>query len=159
MIEKQGTCSSCGYEKSQCHCGRKRNSSGEYTAYNNYTDYRNTSDYSMTARINRTQSSDRKIMEELLPINGEPILTYLARTDIAETKLTEYSIQHHLYGTKRVWSCHTSSRYCFICTLAQYVNTNRTLFKSLKDIIDLTNIIIIVDDSTDIPTISLQQTD
>jgi hypothetical protein len=136
-------------------CGRRKNTSGDYTAYNNYTDYRNTNDYAMTARISRTSSEDRKIMEELLPIDGEPILNFIQRTDIAESKLTQYSVQHHLYGTKRVWSCHTSSRYCFICTMAQYINVNRAIYKSLSEITDLTNIVIQVDNTTDIPTISL----
>ena len=155
MIEQSGTCSHCGYEKSSCMCGRKKNTSGEYTMYQNYRDFRNAPDYAMTARINRTQTEDRKIMEELLPVDQETLSTYLERTDIAESKLIEYSINHHLFGTKRVWSCHTSSRYCFICTLCQYLNSQRALYNSLKEIVDTTQLIINVDNSTEIPTLSL----
>lgn len=139
MLQKSGTCPHCDYPKSDCHCGRKINTSGDYVAYNNYTDYRNTADYAMTARINRTSSEDRKIMEELLPVNGETVFNFLKRSDIAEQKLIEYSLQHHLYGTKRVWSCHTSSRYCFICNLSQYLNMLRAMYNGLSDLIDLKN--------------------
>lgn len=155
MLEKQGTCPSCGYEKKNCMCGRKKNTSGDYVAYQNYTDYRNTNDYAMTQRINRGSSEERKIMEELLPVSGEKLTTFLKRTEIGEQKLIEHSIQHHLYGTKRVWSCHTSSRYCFICTTSQYLNVNRSLFISLQELITLENIIINVDNSQNPPLISL----
>jgi hypothetical protein len=154
MLEKQGTCQHCGYEKRNCMCGRKRNTSGDYVAYNNYTDYRNINDYAMTARINRTSAEDRKIMEELLPIDGEPLDNYIERTNIAEQKLTEHAIQHHLYGTKRVWSCHTSSRYCFICTMAQYINTTRSILMMMKDL-EKTKYIINVDNSQEPPLLSI----
>lgn len=144
MIEKTGTCNGCGYEKRHCMCGRKRNTSGDYAAYQNYRDYRNINDYAMTARINRTSVEERKIMEELLPVDGELLTTYIKRSSVAEQKLTEHSIQHHLYGTKKVWACHTSSRYCFICTMAQYVNVHRALWNSLADVIDISKITISV---------------
>ena len=101
--------------------------------YQNYRDFRNIDDYAMTARLSRTSSEDRKIMEELLPINEEPLWNFIKRTEIAEQKLVEHAINHHLYGTKRVWSCHTSSRYCFICTMAQYINVTRSLFLSMPE--------------------------
>ncbi len=132
MLEKSGTCDTCGYEKRNCMCGRKKNTSGEYVMYQNYKDFRKIDDYAMTARINRTQTEDRKIMEELQPMDGEFLSNYIKRTELAEQKLIEYSINHHLYGTKRVWSCHTSSRYCFICTMAQYLQNNRSILLSLE---------------------------
>ncbi len=155
MLEKKGTCKSCGYAKANCMCGRKKNTTGDFAMYQNYKDFRDTNDYAMTARINRTSAEDRKLMEELFPINGETLETYLKRTDIAESKLIEYSINHHLYGTKRVWSCHTSSRYCFICTLSQFLNSNRALYNSLQNIIDTSKILIHVNNDTEIPTITL----
>lgn len=155
MLEKVGTCSGCGYEKKNCMCGRKKNTSGEYAMYQNYTDFRNSNDYAMTARINRTSSEDRKFMEELMPVNGELLITYIQRSEIAEQKLIEHSIQHHLYGTKRVWACHTSSRYCFICTMAQFLNVNRAMFTLLPTIRNLENIKIKVDDTQNPPLITL----
>lgn len=140
MLEKTGTCASCGYEKRNCMCGRPKNTSGEYTMYQNYKDFRNTPDYAMTARINRSSAEDRKIMEELLPTNNENVITFLQRSDLASSKLIEYSINHHLYGTKRVWSCHTTSRYCFICTLSQFLNILRSTLSSISDLVDLTKL-------------------
>ncbi len=162
-LKKVGTCKSCGYENANCICKnnnqlgtiKNRNTSGETRLYQNYNDMRNTNDYAMTSRINRTSAEERKIMEELLPVDGELLTTYIQRTDIAESKLCEHSIQHHLFGTKRTWSCHTSSRYCFICTLAQYINVNRSLYNSLQEIGVLDNIIINIDNSTDTPTLTL----
>lgn len=155
-LAKTGTCPHCDYPRSDCHCGRKKNTSGQYVAYNNYTDYRNINDYAMTARINRTSAEDRKIMEELLPMDNEPLDNYIQRSAIAEQKLTEHAIQHHLYGTKRVWSCHTSSRYCFICTMAQYININRSLFMMLKDLEKTKDFIIHIDNTSDPPSIFLE---
>jgi hypothetical protein len=143
MIEKRGTCDHCGHMKSHCVCGRPRNTSGDTVKYNNYTDFRNHDDYAMTARINRTSSEERKIMDELSPISGENLKTFIKRTSLAERKLTEYAVTHHLYGTKRVWSCHTSSRYCFICTMAQYIEVNRMV---LEHIPKPENYIINIDD-------------
>ncbi len=97
--------------------------------YTNYNDYRNDSNapYSMTARINRSPEIARKFMEELQPVNDEMLTNFYTRTEIAEKELVSYGIHQHLYGTKRVWSCHTSSRYCFICTKAQYIDIHRSI--------------------------------
>ncbi len=79
-------------------------------------------------------------MEELIPVDNEEILTFIKRTDIAESKCLKYGYNHHLHGTKRVWSCHTSSRYCFICTMCQLLETNRAIAYSLPKFIDLSNL-------------------
>lgn len=155
MIEKSGTCSHCGFEKRNCMCGRRKNTSGDYVMYSNYTDLRGASDYATTSRISRTSSSDIKLMEELLPVNGELLTNYLKRTEIAETKLVEHSIYQHLFGTKQTWACHTSSRYCFICTLSQYVGVHKALWQSLSDVIDITDLKISIDDNTIPPKLSL----
>lgn len=134
MLEKKGTCPHCDYPKRDCHCGRRKNTSGDYVAYNNYTDYRGTDNYAMTARINRGVSpEERHIMEELQPMDEELLSNYIKRTEIAEHNLCKYSIQHHLYGTKKVWACHTSSRYCFICVLVQFVNVTRAIFQFIGE--------------------------
>lgn len=155
MLEKKGTCNGCGYQKSECMCGRKKNTSGEYTMYQNYKDFRNEPDYAMTARINRTSSEDKKMLTELMPMDGEFLLNYLERSDIGESQLNQYAINHHLYGTKRVWSCHTSSRSCFICTIVQFNNSNRAILSTLKDIINLEKIKIHINYDDQTPIISL----
>jgi hypothetical protein len=136
------TCLHCGYSKDNCVCHKRKNTSGDPVIYQNYVDQRQVDDYAMTARINRTSSEDRKIMDELLPMDGELLANYIKRSDIAASKLTKYSVNHHLYGTKRVWSCHTSSRYCFICTMAQSLEVLRALYTTLEKTTDLSNIYI-----------------
>lgn len=136
----------------QCVCGKKRNTSGGVVAYSNYRDMRYTDDYAMTSRINRTSAEERKIMEELLPIDGESLDNFVKRTAIAEQKLVEHAVAHHLYGTKRVWSCHTTSRYCFICTMAQFIECTRAILMSFQNVED---VLIRVDDSEMPPKISL----
>ncbi len=137
-------------------CGRKKEiSTNEYRMFNNYTDYRNLghNDYAMTSRINRSSASERKIMEEFHPIHEETLTNYLKRTDIAENKLCEYGINHHLFGTKKTWSCHESSRYCFICTFAQYINTHRAINNELMLLKSIDKEIIHLDENK---TITLQ---
>jgi len=160
MIEKKGTCKSCGYEMKYCICGKKKNSSGDVQLYQNYNDYREASyqNYAVTSKINRTTREERKIMEELSPVDGELLSTYLKRTEIAEHELIQYSIHYHLYGTRKgAWACHTGSRYCFICSTAQYLNVNRAIYENLSQIVDLTKIIIHITHNEDeiIPLITL----
>ncbi len=150
MLEKKGTCSSCGFEKRFCMCGKKINTSGEHVMYQNYTDLRGIgSDYSTIRRSDPSgQKLGRKFMEELMPVDKETLLNWYHRSEIAEDKLCEYSIQHHIYGTKKTWTCHDSSRYCFICTLVQYVNSHRIINSSLSNLIDLSRVVThITDDS------------
>ncbi len=51
MLEKTGTCPNCGYLRSNCMCGRKRNTSGDFVAYQNYQKYPNDQNYAMTADL------------------------------------------------------------------------------------------------------------
>lgn len=144
------TCTHCGYLKEQCQCGKKRNTSGDVVMFNNYTDQRGTSDYSLTSKIGYA-SDDRikpkmKLMDELHPIDGEKLLTYLKRTEIGEIELSTYSIAQHLWLTKKgVWACHSSSRYCFICNLVQFNNVNRAIFETLQQLTDISKYYIKVD--------------
>jgi hypothetical protein len=119
------TCDHCGYDRVHCQCGRKRNTTGDPIKFQNYEDMRSSSDYAMTSRIRRADPQQRKIMEELMPVDEELLLTYIKRTDIATNELCKYGVHQHLFGTKREWSCHTTSRYCFICTMAQFIDTMR----------------------------------
>lgn len=127
------TCTSCGYTIDQCLCGKPRNTSGDVVKFPNYNDLRNNNDYSLTGRVNRSDPETRKIMEELNPIDGENLDNFIQRTIIAEEKLCEYSMQHHMYGTKKAWACHTTSRYCFICTLVQFVNVHRMILETYPE--------------------------
>ncbi len=145
MLEKSGTCQSCGYEKKHCICNAKdtygtihlRNTSGKRRMYQNYSNYhsKDYEDYSRTSAIRPQNVQERKIMEELHPINNELLITFIERTAKAEEKLTEYALNHHVYGTSKTWSCHTTSRYCFICVMSQFIDVNRALYESLQEII------------------------
>ena len=145
MLEKSGTCPHCGYEKKHCICDEgnqrgtihRRSTDGTIRKYNNYTDYREVDDYAMASRINRTDPAKRKIMEELHPHDGESLHSFLERSDTASQKVAEHGIYHHLFGTKKTWACHTTSRYCFICVLAQENECYRMLFQSLREEFDL----------------------
>ncbi len=105
--------------------------------YQNYTDYRQSSydDYAVTKRINRTSAETRKIMEELAPVDGESVQTFLTRSDIGVRKLIEYSMHQHLFGTRKgAWACHTASRYCFICSTCQYLDILRSSLMQIQEI-------------------------
>ena len=134
------TCSHCGYQRVHCQCGRPRNTSGQPRMYQNYNDYRGEDDYAVTSRINRTSAEQRKIMEELLPYDTQLLSDWLKQAEIAEEQLTKNAVHHHLYGTKKAWACHTTSRYCFICVMAQYINTHRSIYMLLGEKYDLAKI-------------------
>ena len=72
------TCSSCGFARTFCICGRKRNTSGKAVQFTNYTDYTTDSDnYAMTAKFKRPlDNHEKKFMEELNPMNGEELTTW-----------------------------------------------------------------------------------
>jgi hypothetical protein len=140
-------------------CGRKRNTSGDYQLYSNYIDYRGTDDYAVTARINRSSAEERKLVEELSPVDGELLITFIERTSLGIEKVCENGIKHHLFGTKKVWACHTSSRYCFICVMAQYVSTLGALWITLREVMpeeEVRRYHINVDNSAEIPRISIE---
>ncbi len=132
-FREPATCSGCGFQTTACVCGRKRNTSGSTVQYNNYTDLRDTADYATTARINRSDGVTRKTLDEMSPMENENLQTYIERTSIAETKLVEWSIHHHIYGTKSTWACHKTSRECFICLLCQQVELNRMVLEQIPN--------------------------
>ncbi len=128
------TCTHCGYEKHECTCGKKRNTSGDIVAYQNYTDYRGFSDYATTRRISHEEVK-QKYMEELHPLDGERLQDFFKRTSKHIQQLNEYSSQHHLVGTKKgAWQCHTSSRYCFICVQIQLTNLLTVIIDNISEI-------------------------
>lgn len=145
-LAKTGTCASCGYEKIHCICHNKnqygtiynRNTSGERRKYQNYQDYEsdNYNDYSQTSRIS-SRDIERKFMDEFFPVTNETLDIYYARTAIATHELIESSMYKHIYGGRKPWPSHTSSRYCPICVLCQQVETYRQLIEKLSDFIDL----------------------
>ncbi len=126
---RHGTCSHCGFEMEKCVCGKKRNTSGdvaEFSHYVNYQDERNM--FAMTSpRMYQRDSEENKFFDEILPVDKELVSVWIERTLLHTTKLTEYSRYQHIYGTKRTWSCHESSRYCFICTLCDFVDVLRMM--------------------------------
>ncbi len=131
------TCTHCGFTRAECICGKKRNTSGDVVAYQNYTDYRGFLDYATTRRISQAETK-QKYMEELHPLPNENIMAFFERTAKHIQQLNEYSIQHHLVGTKKgAWQCHTSSRYCFICVQVQLTNLLESSIKALNEILDL----------------------
>lgn len=118
-------------------CGRKKNVAGEYQVYQNYQNYREQSyqDYAVTKRTARNQEVERKFMKEFSPLDKENLYSYLKRTDVAMNEVIKFATHHHLYGTsKGAWQCHTATRYCFICTLTQLLNVNRTILSAIEHI-------------------------
>ncbi len=96
--------------------------------YTNYTDYSTEQNmYAMHTAIRSRNIEELKYMEELFPEDGEHLDTWIRRTARHVHKLTEYAYHQHIYGTKRTWSCHESSRYCFICTLSQMLDILRNM--------------------------------
>ncbi len=142
-LAKHGTCSSCGYEKQYCICETNnqhgtiypRNTSGETRKFQNYDHYNsNTDDYARTAPMYRDPyGNERKFMEELYPVNDETVSTYLKRTEIASDQLIQSSMHKHIFGGRKPWPSHTSSRYCPVCTLCQFVETLTQILQLLPD--------------------------
>ena len=114
------TCPKCGYQRVHCQCGRtdlnaddyygKRNTSGDPIKFRYFTDLRNEEDFAVTSRINRRGEVQRRFIQEYLPINKEPLLVWYERTEIASDEVSKFAIQLHLFGTKKEWACHTTSR-------------------------------------------------
>ncbi len=131
------TCTHCGFTRAECICGKKRNTSGDVVVYQNYTDYRGFSDYATTRRVTHEESK-QKYMEELHPLPNENLHAFFDRTKIHIQQLNEYSIQHHLVGTKKgAWQCHTSSRYCFICVQVQLTNLLESIINTLPQLVSI----------------------
>ncbi len=128
------TCPHCGYARTFCICGKKRNTSGDVQKFQNYEDYTTDSDnYAMTAKFKRPlDKHEKKFLEELNPINGEELSTWLKRSDLSASNLCGYAHSQHLWGTsKGEWACHRTSRYCFICTSIQHIQILRIMGQSI----------------------------
>lgn len=126
------TCRTCKNRMDYCSCGRRRNTSGDVVRYQNYQDYtKENEDFSRTSRIFRASSEDRKFLEELFPVDGEEVSSYMQRSSIQRREIVEYAMHRHLYGTSKTWPCHTQNRYCPVCVLCQEVEVNRSLMNSL----------------------------
>ncbi len=105
--------------------------------YSNYTDYSKEENmYAMHTTVRARDIEHLKYFEELFPEEQEPLEIWLRRTARHVHKLVEYAQHQHVYGTKRTWSCHESSRYCFICTLCSMVenirNTSMDMLEHVK---------------------------
>ncbi len=143
-LAKTGTCEVCDYEKMYCICNNnklrnyntgKRNTSGELVRppYQNYSEQ---DDYSRHQHY-APNDMERKFMQEFFPIDKESLTNYIARTNLSSQKIIESSVHKHLYGGKKVWPCHTTSRYCPICILAQQVEQLRQLIIAISEKTDL----------------------
>jgi len=100
--------------------------------YTNYTDYSTEQNmYAMHKPIRSKDTEQMKYFEELFPEEEEELETWLRRTARHVHKLTEYAYHQHIYGTKRTWSCHESSRYCFICTLSNLLQNYRNMAQDM----------------------------
>lgn len=163
-LAKTGTCPNCDYEKMYCICNNqksrnyntgKRNTSGDLVRppYQNYSEQ---DDYSRHQHYD-PNAYDRKFMAEFYPVDGEPVDIYISRTNLISTKIIESSIHKHLYGGKKVWPCHTTTRYCPVCILAQQVEQCRNIIISLAEHMDMStfhiNIVPSQDDSPPLLTI------
>ena len=125
------TCSHCGYQRTFCQCGRKRNPDGNIRKPM-WRDYKSDpEDYSRTASIRSRQDAQQKWNHDRLPVSSEQLITYIQRSDISIKELVEYSMHRHLYGTSKTWPCHTQARHCLVCDLCQEVTTLRQLLKAI----------------------------
>ncbi len=115
--------------------------------YHNYTDYSQEQNmYAMHKTLRQNEDEHMKYFEELFPEPDEPLETWLRRTARHVHKLVEYSQHQHVYGTKRTWSCHASSRYCFICTLCNMLDTIRNVSLDMLPCVTTPLKFVIVDD-------------
>ncbi len=92
--------------------------------------------YAMHTATRAKDVEHLKFMEELFPEEDEALENWIRRTARHVHKLTEYAFHQHIYGTKRTWACHESSRYCFICVLSQMLETLRNCSMDMIEHID-----------------------
>ncbi len=87
----------------------------------------------MTAKFKRPlDKHEKKFLEELNPVNGEELATYLKRSDLSASNVCGYGHSQHLWGTsKGEWACHRTSRYCFICTQIQHIQILRIAIQAI----------------------------
>lgn len=124
------TCPHCGYEINHCRCGDGETGTtptvqGRFNYYSDMAD--DSHPYARTSPINRSGDARVKHYAELAPLDNELVLTWINRTAKHSAELAEHSRWHHLYGTRKPWACHTSGRYCFICTLCDLNDNLREL--------------------------------
>ncbi len=122
-----------------------RNTSGEEVKFNYYdnSNYYSKDSYARTSPLNkneREQTKEAKQMAEFLPVHEEYVTSWMRRSASASHKLTEHARYHHIFGTSKTWACHTSSRYCFICELCNFLDMMRTLILSLTTLTDLSKL-------------------
>ncbi len=70
-------------------------------------------------------------MAELFPVDKETLSNYIKRSDIGATALIQSSMHKHIYGGRKPWPSHTSSRYCPVCNLCQALETLRQIIIQL----------------------------
>ncbi len=163
-LAKTGTCPNCDFEKVYCICDNtrirnhntgKRNTSGDLVRppYQNYSEQE---DYARHQHYDPNQY-ERKFMQEFFPIDREPLSIYISRTNLSSKKIIESSVHKHLYGGKKVWPCHTTSRYCPICILAQQVEQLRQIIIALSETQDISvlNLKVTNSDHPDYPNITI----
>ncbi len=89
--------------------------------------------YALTSNINRQEDSSAvKHFSSLFPVEGEKLQSWVRRTARDTLELTENARYHHIHGTSKTWACHTSSRYCFICVLCDFVDILRSMALSCE---------------------------
>ncbi len=145
----------CDNAKQRMHQTGKRNTSGELERPP-YLNYQADDDYSRHQHYD-PNSYERKFMEEFYPIEQEQVSTYISRTNLASTKIVQSSVYKHLYGGKKVWPCHTTTRYCPVCILAQQVEILRKIIIALSDTQDMSKLSIKVTETTGTPDITINQ--
>ncbi len=124
----------------------KKNTSGDEVKFNNFDNSNYAlNDYSRIGKMRPAQnerydSKEAHQMIEFLPVDGENCMSWQRRTAQAAYKLTEHSRYYHVYGTSKTWACHTTSRYCFICELCNFVDMLRTFINSLDELIPLSSL-------------------
>ncbi len=135
----------------KCECGKKRNTSGDVAKFSHYVNYENEKNmFALTTpRMYQRDSEANKFFDEILPIQGELLSVWIERTSVHTMKLTEYSRNQHIYNTKRTWACHDSSRYCFICTLCDFVDVLRMMALSFVKCMPNTSLIWVVSPDSD----------
>ena len=104
-----------------------------YQHYDNYN--KPHEDYSITSPIYRSaETEERKFVEEAWPVDKEPLTTWINRTSIHEKELIEHIMYKHIFGGKRPWPSHTTSRYCPVCVLAQFVNVTKAVMEGFYEL-------------------------
>lgn len=122
------TCPHCGYEINQCRCGTGEAGTtptipGKFNYYQDYS--KDDTPYARTSPIQRN-SGVVKHFPELSPLNDESVTIWAERIDRKAHDLTQHARWYHLYGTRKApWPCHSTTMYCFICTLCDLVDNMR----------------------------------